>query len=88
MPKCLIRLKMVAYDKEGHFYGSLVMAAKTYQEIEEEYLGYVRLLAEGKFSNVSRLDLVGARRVLFVFSSLRHVVRQNDSLTLNLFDYE
>lgn len=88
MPKCLIRLKMVAYDKEGNYYGTLVLVAKTYQEIENEYLGYVRLLTEGKFSNVGRLDLVGDRRVLFVFHSLRHVVNQNDSITLNLFDYD
>lgn len=78
MPKVKHRLKIIAYDKEMVEFGDCTIAAYTYDEIFKTYLGYLELLTEGKFTNVCRLDLVSCGRVLFTFSSLRHIVKQHN----------
>lgn len=87
MPKVRQLHKIVAYDKEGNFFAEIKLRSSCYNELFSRYLEMCQLLTDGQFPHVSRLDLVGAGHVLFMFCDVRSCVNQlNKCIKIQCYD--
>lgn len=86
MPKKKHKLKIVAYEKDGSLFAEHIMFDYSFDRLYQDYLEYVQLLLQGKFTYIYRLDLVSGTRILFSCCSLRSIVDQKN-LTINFNPY-
>ena len=79
--------KIIAYDIGNNVFGIFDLRTRTFEEAYHEFLEMCKLLVDGKFSYVRRLDFVCGDHVLFVFSDVRRIVNQYKS-TIKIKSYD